>query len=1135
MKNKARGLFEQFWLNKSGKQNDLLIKLVPKILILKGHYYTRISILILFFTGISSVLYGQVELTKVTPLSPNAASIVRYGETPIGHFTGTPNIGIPVWTVSTGQLSLPLSLSYHGGGIKVEDIASSVGLGWSLGGLPSISRMVMNLPDESTGGFYHKYNGLPISTHWNQAQESGSPPSTGVISGGEITMWTQLVYQGDIDLEPDIFNYNLLSESGVFFYNQETESFHKRPMNQIQITRNDISNTFVIVDERGVKYFFDQKESTGYNSTSQTVASTWYVSKIVNANRTDSLVFEYNLNAYYSRSMNSEMVHLGGPSAPELPISVINGINEMLIDRIVYPTGYVKFNYNPTQREDLPGSYALSNIQVFDNNSGLLKKVELNQSYWMSNSGGSRCLVANAEEKKRMFLDSISIYGNSNTNPLRYSFEYNKPSDMPCRLSAAQDYWGFYNGKNSNATLIPTTYLFSSGIYNGADRSVDPTKSQMGILTKITYPTGGHTEFVYENNQASQSVTSLPANYVTDGVALGDRGPEFQENLPIYFHEISDSFTIQNGSDPVLNGNSGLGGVIVTVYAGQFGCELNGQANICADIKLIGTNGYVRYIFGDEQFHIPNGTYYIDASFNQDPPNYGEFYVVITYKKIQTVDGYPLRYAGGLRIKTIKDFDQTSLVSERSFRYTNGINSNESSGQIFGSSYLNFKTDMPLGIRLESRPAMQMVRESGSYIGYYTVIEENVSSEESGYTQYEFTNAPNEGSYLFPYPPAICYKFLRGQPVKTSFYKKTANGFLLVQDVNYQYQDVVVDEVGMAVKLAYYYDTSTPGVTFQAIKYDLGSGWSKISKQTERTFDATGTDYVAIETSFEYDEEHLLLSKTIATNSSGENIITNYYYPQDLSLTGESEGARGILLARNNISEVMKKEIFKGVNHLQTVSTKYTILGLNDMVLPSLYVEQNLANPEEPRVEFLNYDNQGRILEQRLSSNLIHSYIWDNTGSYPLAEAVNTTSDNIYHTSFEENGTVETVSNPARTGKRYLNTGTYNFSENGFVPASATNLKMSYWYWSSNKWNFSGIVNWNNTINAGTRLDEIRVFPGDSHMTTYTYDTGIGLTSMTDGNGVTTYYNYDSFGRLKLVKDDKGNILKQYTYNYKHD
>ncbi|MGN7812046.1 hypothetical protein ACTJIW_24050, partial [Flavobacterium sp. 22659] len=53
-------------------------------------------------------------------------------------------------------------------------------------------------------------------------------------------------------------------------------------------------------------------------------------------------------------------------------------------------------------------------------------------------------------------------------------------------------------------------------------------------------------------------------------------------------------------------------------------------------------------------------------------------------------------------------------------------------------------------------------------------------------------------------------------------------------------------------------------------------------------------------------------------------------------------------------------------------------------------------------------------------------------------------------------------------------------------------------------------------------------------VTTYTYIPLVGVSTITDPKGQTTTYTYDSFGRLEFVKDNKGNILSENQYNYKH-
>ena len=52
-------------------------------------------------------------------------------------------------------------------------------------------------------------------------------------------------------------------------------------------------------------------------------------------------------------------------------------------------------------------------------------------------------------------------------------------------------------------------------------------------------------------------------------------------------------------------------------------------------------------------------------------------------------------------------------------------------------------------------------------------------------------------------------------------------------------------------------------------------------------------------------------------------------------------------------------------------------------------------------------------------------------------------------------------------------------------------------------------------------------------ITTYTFDTSFGMTSKTDENGRVNSYQYDAFGRLQLIKDKDGNVVKTFEYKYK--
>jgi YD repeat-containing protein len=170
----------------------------------------------------------------------------------------------------------------------------------------------------------------------------------------------------------------------------------------------------------------------------------------------------------------------------------------------------------------------------------------------------------------------------------------------------------------------------------------------------------------------------------------------------------------------------------------------------------------------------------------------------------------------------------------------------------------------------------------------------------------------------------------------------------------------------------------------------------------------------------------------------------------------------------------------------------------------------------------------------KLTNNFNTVYLWGYQNTLPIAEARGAESNEVFHTSFEDNG-VENSS--ARTGTRVWS-GTYQLS----IPGVNNRYKVTYWRKvGTNPWEKMEVVI---TMTAGpaqtltlggsnTLLDEVRMHPIGAQMTTYTHDPQVGVTSVTDPNNKTTYYRYDSFGRLSFLVDDQGNLLKQYIYHYK--
>src|ERR1700744_3071964 len=132
-----------------------------------------IILLVLFYTC-KTALFAQTpsttfNLKQMLATSPEAAALGKFGEIPVGSYTGTADISIPLYSIKEAGVEIPITLSYHSSGVKVEDDATNVGLGWSLEPAGAVIQIVNGKPDPDPAGLVD----LPDYTYtMSQGQQS---------------------------------------------------------------------------------------------------------------------------------------------------------------------------------------------------------------------------------------------------------------------------------------------------------------------------------------------------------------------------------------------------------------------------------------------------------------------------------------------------------------------------------------------------------------------------------------------------------------------------------------------------------------------------------------------------------------------------------------------------------------------------------------------------------------------------------------------------------------------------------------------------------------------------------------------------------------------------------------------------
>lgn len=490
------------------------------------------------------------SLPQIIPASPEAAAIAKYINYPVDYSSGLVKIEIPLYELNTGDLTLPISLSYHMSGLKVNENSGWVGMGWTLNAEPVLSRSVKGRPDEE---YYLKQR-----------------PST---SSQEL-YWKYMdaLAKGVADEQSDEYYYKLPGKSGSFYFQKLEGTSYKTilfPTESVNIKYNlSNPNLFEIKDENGVYYRFgsdiDYLEYTKCINQGEEYVTNYKVSRMTSAKTGKELIFNYQSNEESYLVINDQLtvedaVSHGRPTVNFIGCNysvpfIKSNFGEYYVDNdgnlvSVWCEGATHLtSYNSyTIRERKIKSISHDNgIVWFD-----MKQDQLNQILIGNDTGDTIRMIkffqsnyAYGSGKRK--LDSLHISDGRNKVIERYIFAYNNEF-MPPRTSKAIDHWGYHNGRSSNNTVTAVPYQKIQGqrfsdtpiqeiefYIGGADREPDESSMQAGILKSITYPNGGKTYFDYEANR-----------YIADGrlkIAGGLRIAKITDIDPISGQLITRSY-----------------------------------------------------------------------------------------------------------------------------------------------------------------------------------------------------------------------------------------------------------------------------------------------------------------------------------------------------------------------------------------------------------------------------------------------------------------------------------------------------------------------------------------------------------------------------------------------------------------
>lgn len=996
-----------------------------------------------------------------------------------GLFTGTPNITVPLTEAKTGNITIPIYLSYNATGNKVEDIASNVGLGWTLNTGGSIKRIVRGIPDDYNRndinnkglGWLHEIN---EDSEWISGGEflfykpavhcdmSEYIDHYNPYEKSEVANWEVFkVFEGYwLDTEPDQFLFSLPGKNGEFYFDKDGNI---RSVNgwtlefSYVLDANKNISQFNIVDDDGTEYIFgtvDKKTVTierdknieflyggvqgfgvpmSIENLTTTSNDVWKLTKVITQ---EGLEINYNYELEtHSIETNLPTYKTGNDTEEENAYEVFDiSVSSNRLTQISTDNYEINF-YKGSNRLDLTGSYYISDIKIYwKSPRKFVKGIDLTQSYFISPG-------VSTSDGKRLKLESVKEYSLSGAKP-PYNFYYNETDRLPSRLSKEQDLWGYYNN-NGATTLIPEihVYLDASSQHDryraipipgysgaqhyaisGADRTPDiriVSSKIETVMDALILERIDYPEGGYINFEYE------PHEYLYKGDTYRGGGLRIAKTI---LHDGSSDSEEQVKEFSYLNEGSITSGRLLNkpIYA------------------------YLYYEIGDASAEDRVSNDYL-----ADRNNYFQKYLRVTSTCNTNLIEAPIVY------------ENVEIIGRNgNVRYTFEVNS------LFEDFSAPFKTTA----------THNLVVESGDSRVCFT-------TQEKWNCQYYVSPTPEIGRDNFPFPANENCKWKRGLidkieifDVNNSLKKEIVYSYLTHYKSNGQVNYIKGlkfsrtnhptenKECGMCwIPLPVPHFEPYCGICengnpqFVYGYYKIATGVSKLlSSKTEKVYNSDESgNFIETTTNYTYNNFGQIES-IYKDDSHGDEIKTRYQYPKDyytpwVAAFNTEALAIDRMKTRNIINNPIEEINYKNSKVTSATLNAYKWDSDREMVLPyytaNLKITEplaegdgtNLFTPSEiKKISFGNwdflkdnhyttdlgynkFDDYGNLLQYHKINDVNESFIWGYNGQYPIAKTINATYNDIYFTSFEDEPSIRTWhpqpvfdNSKAKTGKTSL-------------------------------------------------------------------------------------------------------------------